>query len=72
LSEQVHWAILCEVAQLPACGARGFDPEGHGRDTLFVVRQAAPCASRITTAADIHLRWMRPSLRDFYATLARP
>jgi nitrite reductase/ring-hydroxylating ferredoxin subunit len=35
----MHWAILCEVAQLPACGARGFDPEGHGRDTLFVVRR---------------------------------
>lgn len=35
----MQWAIVCEVAQLPARGARGFDPEGQGRDTLFVVRR---------------------------------
>ena len=33
-----RWVALCELAQLPASGARGFDPDGQGRDTLFVVR----------------------------------
>jgi len=38
MSAQV-WVALCELADLPSGGARGFDPEGQGRDTLFVVRR---------------------------------
>ncbi|GAB6850482.1 Rieske (2Fe-2S) protein [Paraburkholderia kururiensis] len=30
---------LASVADLPDPGARGFDPDGTGRDTLFVVRR---------------------------------
>jgi nitrite reductase/ring-hydroxylating ferredoxin subunit len=36
---ETRWASLCEFALLPAGAARGFDPEGQGRDTLFVVRR---------------------------------
>lgn len=32
---------LCRLDQLPDGGARGFDPHGAGRDTLFVVRRGA-------------------------------
>lgn len=30
---------LCHIDELPEGGARGFDPSGEGRDTLFVVRR---------------------------------
>lgn len=30
---------LCHLDQLPDGGARGFDPQSGGRDTLFVVRR---------------------------------
>lgn len=30
---------LCTRKELPERGARGFDPEQRGYDTLFVVRQ---------------------------------
>ncbi|TWO72912.1 Rieske 2Fe-2S domain-containing protein [Caenimonas sedimenti] len=29
---------LCHAQHIPAGGARGFDPAGSGRDTMFVVR----------------------------------
>lgn len=32
---------LCHLDDLPAQGARGFDPQGLGGDTLFVVRRGA-------------------------------
>ena len=32
---------LASVGDLPDPGARGFDPSGAGRDTLFVVRRGA-------------------------------
>ncbi|MBN3786499.1 Rieske (2Fe-2S) protein [Burkholderia sp. Ac-20353] len=32
---------LASVDDLPDPGARGFDPDGLGRDTLFVVRRGA-------------------------------
>jgi nitrite reductase/ring-hydroxylating ferredoxin subunit len=32
---------LCQVEEIPDGEARGFDPEGVGRDTLFVVRQGS-------------------------------
>lgn len=32
-------AHLCHIDELPQSGARGFDPRGAGRDTLFVVRK---------------------------------
>ena len=32
---------LCHLEQLPDGGARGFAPQGAGRDTLFVVRRGA-------------------------------
>lgn len=32
---------LCHIDELPDGGARGFDPHGRGRDTLFVVRRGA-------------------------------
>lgn len=31
--------MLCQRDALPEQGARGFDPEGAGHDTLFLVRQ---------------------------------
>lgn len=30
---------LCLIDELPDGGARGFDPHGAGRDTIFVVRR---------------------------------
>lgn len=30
---------LCRLQELPEWGARGFDPEQRGHDTVFVVRQ---------------------------------
>ena len=30
---------LCALDELPLHGARGFDPQGSGQDTVFVVRQ---------------------------------
>jgi naringenin degradation protein FdeD len=30
---------LCKLDELPVDGARGFDPLGAGRDSLFVLRQ---------------------------------
>jgi nitrite reductase/ring-hydroxylating ferredoxin subunit len=32
---------LARIDDLPDPGARGFDPDGTGRDTLFVVRRGA-------------------------------
>lgn len=32
---------LCHLEELPDGGARGFDPQGAGHDTLFVVRRGA-------------------------------
>jgi nitrite reductase/ring-hydroxylating ferredoxin subunit len=32
---------LCHLDELPDPGARGFDPQRTGRDTLFVVRRGA-------------------------------
>src|SRR6516225_3643452 len=32
---------LARIDELPDPGARGFDPEGAGHDTLFVVRRGA-------------------------------
>lgn len=31
--------VLCRFDDLPVHGARGFDPQGVGRDTMFVVRR---------------------------------
>lgn len=33
--------LLCHLDALPDGAARGFDPQGCGRDTLFVVRRGA-------------------------------
>lgn len=30
---------LCELSELPDDSARGFDPDGAGHDTMFVVRR---------------------------------
>jgi nitrite reductase/ring-hydroxylating ferredoxin subunit len=30
---------LCHLSDLPESGSRGFDPEGSGQSTLFIVRQ---------------------------------
>lgn len=32
------WVRLCELAELPQPGARGFDLDGSGTDDLFVVQ----------------------------------
>jgi len=32
---------LCRVEDIPDGASRGFDPDGVGRDTLFIVRQGA-------------------------------
>lgn len=32
---------MCQLDELPDGSSRGFDPEGVGRDTLFVVRRGA-------------------------------
>jgi nitrite reductase/ring-hydroxylating ferredoxin subunit len=32
---------LCRLDEITDGGARGFDPQGDGRDTLFVVRRGA-------------------------------
>jgi nitrite reductase/ring-hydroxylating ferredoxin subunit len=34
-----HSTTLCRIGDLPDGGARGFDPGGVGRDTVFVVRR---------------------------------
>lgn len=34
-----HGMRLCHLDELPDGGARGFDPRGRGRDTVFVVRR---------------------------------
>ncbi|AFJ85876.1 Ferredoxin, 2Fe-2S [Burkholderia sp. KJ006] len=39
MSEPLLRVRLASVADLPDPGARGFDPDGAGRDTLFVVRR---------------------------------
>ncbi|MFK8017709.1 MAG: Rieske (2Fe-2S) protein [Gammaproteobacteria bacterium] len=33
------YLTLCQVGELPDGEARGFDPFGHGRDALFLVRR---------------------------------
>lgn len=33
------WTRLCELTELPSCGALGFDLQGRGKDDLFVVRR---------------------------------
>ncbi len=37
LTAEGRW--LCQLASLPDGGAKGFDPDGTGSDTLFLVRQ---------------------------------
>ncbi|QMI45707.1 Rieske (2Fe-2S) protein [Burkholderia sp. MBR-1] len=39
MSEPLLRVRLASVADLPDPGARGFDPDGAGRDTIFVVRR---------------------------------
>lgn len=34
-----HLVTLGRLDDIPDGGARGFDPEGSGRDTMFIVRQ---------------------------------
>jgi nitrite reductase/ring-hydroxylating ferredoxin subunit len=34
-----HSVLLCHLRDLPEGAARGFDPRGEGRDTMFVVRR---------------------------------
>ena len=41
MSHRPNSIRLVSVDELPDPGARGFDPDGLGRDTLFVVRRGA-------------------------------
>jgi nitrite reductase/ring-hydroxylating ferredoxin subunit len=59
---------LCHLADLPDGGARGFDPFGRGRDTVFAVRQGG--AVRVWADRCPHHGTPMPWRKDAYLNAA--
>ena len=59
---------LCRLSDLPDGGARGFDPFGRGRDTVFAVRQGG--AVRVWADRCPHHGTPMPWRKDAYLNAA--
>jgi nitrite reductase/ring-hydroxylating ferredoxin subunit len=59
---------LCALAELPDGGARGFDPQGRGRDTVFAVRRGR--AVRVWADRCPHHGTPMPWRKDAYLNAA--
>lgn len=59
---------LCHLAELPEGGARGFDPLGRGRDTVFAVRRGT--AVRVWADRCPHHGTPLPWRKDAYLNAA--
>lgn len=59
--------LLCRLDALPEQGARGFDPLGHGTDTVFVVRKGEMLRAYLNRCphyGDTPLPWRKDQYLD--------